>query len=161
MNRPGPLRAVMRRRAGKVLAIVVVGVFCFGVFLLLLAHHAGPLLRARVVQSLSARFQTKVELAGLNISFYQGMVVSGRDLAIYGKSDPNIHAPGVQPLIAVDEFRFRLGALGLLRSPMHVGTVFLKGLRLNIPPKRQDEGGADKFSAGKISMVLDRFHAET
>ncbi|HZQ18931.1 MAG TPA: hypothetical protein VFA90_09430 [Terriglobales bacterium] len=161
MNRPGPLRAAMRTRAGKVLAIIVVAVFCFGVILLILAHHAGPLLRARVIQTLSTRFRTKVELAALNISFYQGLTVSGKDLLIYGKSDPNIHAPGVQPLITVDEFRFRLGALALLRSPIHVGTVFLKGMRLNVPPKRQDENDSDNFSAGKISIIVDRFHAET
>ncbi|HUK47096.1 MAG TPA: hypothetical protein VLW06_05875 [Terriglobales bacterium] len=161
MTSQAPLRALFRKRTGRILVSVLVGVIAFAIFLVVLAHHAGPLLRARIIETLSARFHTRVELGDVNVAFNQGLEVSGKHLLVYGHSDPNIHAPGIQPLIAVDEFRFRLGALGLLRSPIHVGTVFVKGLRLNIPPKPKNGREATHFSAGKISIVLDQFQADT
>ena len=107
----------------------------FVIFLWILAHHAQPLLRARVIETLSARFQSRVELAEFNVSAIQGLVVDGKGLKIYGQIDPNIHREGLQPPIGVDEFSFRIGVMSLLRSPMRVGTVYIKGLELNIPPK--------------------------
>ena len=50
----------------------------------------------------------------MRVSVYQGLVVSGKRLMIYGQIDPNIHREGMQPLIGVDEFRFRGGVLSLL-----------------------------------------------
>jgi hypothetical protein len=104
-----------RTRARELLAIVLLAVLAFVVVLSLLAHHAEPMLRARVIESLSARFRSRVDLADLKVSVDQGLVVSGKGLMIYGPADPNIHREGWQPLIGVDEFRFRTGVLGLLR----------------------------------------------
>jgi hypothetical protein len=157
-----PPDTLFHTRTRKIILGVCLGILGFAVFLTILAHHSGPLLRARVIQTLSARFGTRVDLAEFDVSIYQGLTVSGKKLAIYGQSDPNIHAAGVQPLIAVDEFRFRVGVLNLLRSPMHVGTVFIKGMQLNIPPKRQGERNpSGNFSPRKISIVVDQFHSET
>lgn len=156
-----PFTIFRRKRTEKIILAICLAILGFAVFLVVLAHHAGPLLRARVVQTLTARFHTQVDLMSLNISVYQGVIVSGKQLSIYGKADPNIHAPGVQPLIGVDQFSFQVGVLDLLHSPMHVGTVFIKGLQLNIPPKRN--GGREKplgSGTGKISIVVDQFHAE-
>lgn len=162
MTSERPTKPFFRSRAGKVLTGIFLVTLAFAVFLLILAHHAGPLLRARVVQTLSGHFRTRVELGSLDVSIYQGLVVSGRNLAIYGQSDPNIHAPGVQPLISVDEFKFRTSVPNLLRSPMHIGTVFIKGMALNIPPRRKGEQNSSLTSdVKKISIAVDRFHAET
>ncbi len=131
------------------------------VFLIILARHAGPLLRARVIETLSTRFHGHVDLSDLEVSASQGLVVSGKGLMIYGQTDPNIHLPGMQPLIGVDEFRFRIGLMSLLHTPMHVGTVYIKGLQLNIPPK-QDRHELSQMGpkGGKISIVVDQFHSE-
>jgi hypothetical protein len=152
---------LFRTRARKILAIVLLAVLAFVIFLSILAHHAGPLLRSRVLETLSTRFQGRVDLADLKVSVYQGLVVSGKGLMIYGQTDPNIHLEGLQPLIGVDEFRFRVGVMGLLRSPMRVGTVYIKGLQLTIPPKQERQQlRAMGPKGGKISIVVDQFHSE-
>jgi hypothetical protein len=150
-----------RTRTRKILAAVLVAALVFVIFLWILAHHAEPLLRARVIETLSARFQSRVELPELHVSVVQGLVVDGKGLRIYGQTDPNIHREGLQALIGVDQFSFRIGVLSLLRSPMHVGTVYIKGLELNIPPKedrQQFRNMAPK--EGKIKIVVDEFRSE-
>jgi hypothetical protein len=99
--------------------------------------RAEPILRARVLETLSTRFKGQVELGEFHVSLSQGIQVQGTGLKIYGADDPNMHQAGVQPLIAVSEFRFQTGILELLRSPMHVDTVYVKGLQLNLPPREQ------------------------
>lgn len=148
-------------RKRKILAIILLAVLAFAIALSVLAHYAQPLLRARVIETLSTRFQSRVDLADLQVSVYRGLEVSGEGLMIYGPNDPNIHREGIQPLIGVDKFRFRTTVMDLLRSPMHVGTVYIKGLQLNIPPKgerRQLSGMAHK--EGKITIVVDEFRSE-
>jgi hypothetical protein len=148
-------------RIRKILVALLFAAFVFVIFLWILARHSQPLLRARVIETLSARFQSRVELAEFNVSAIQGLVVDGKGLKIYGQTDPNIHREGFQPLIGVDEFSFRIGVMSLLRSPMHVGTVYIKGLELNIPPKQdrqQFRNIAPK--GGKIKIVVDEFRSE-
>jgi hypothetical protein len=152
---------LFRTRARKILAIVLLAVLAFVIFLSILAHHARPLLRARVIETLSTRFHGRVDLADLDVSVYQGLMVSGKGLMVYGQTDPNIHLEGVQPLIGVDEFSFRVGVMSLLRSPMHVGTIYIKGLQLNIPPKQERQQLRTLGpKGGKISIVVDQFHSE-
>lgn len=152
---------LFRTRARKILAIVLLAVLAFVIFLSILARHAGPLLRARVIETLSTRFHGRVDLADLDVSVYQGLMVSGKGLMVYGQTDPNIHLEGVQPLIGVDEFSFRVGVMSLLRSPMHVGTIYIKGLQLNIPPKQERQQLRTMGpKGGKISIVVDQFHSE-
>jgi len=148
-------------RFRNVLTFVLLTTLVFAVFLAILAYHAEPLLRSRVIETLSTRFQGPVELASLDVSVIQGLAVSGRGLRIYGPKDPNVQREGVQPLIEVDEFRFWTSPLRLLRSPMRIGTVYIKGMTLNIPPK-EDRGQLPGSGAkhGNIRMVVDDFKAE-
>lgn len=150
-----------RIRVRTIFAVALVAILAFVVVLTILAHHAEPLLRARIIETLSTRFHSRVDLAELKVSVYQGLVVSGKGLMIYGLTDPNIHREGVQPLIGVDEFSFRAGVMSLLRSPMHVQTVYIKGLQLNIPPK-QDRAHFRSMApkGGKIKIFVDEFHSE-
>jgi hypothetical protein len=121
-------------------------------------RRAEPILKARVIETLSTRFHGRVELSGFHVSVIQGFQVSGRDLKIFGAEDPNRHLPGVQPLIAIGEFRFSTDLLSLLHTPMRVRRVYLKDLELNIPPReqRQDAG----FNRGKIKIFVDEFVSE-
>lgn len=124
--------------------------------------HAEPILRARVIETLSARFKTKVELAGLDASVSHGLEISGMGLKIFGPTDPNPTEPGVQPLISVEEFSFHTSVVGLLRSPMHIRTVSVRGMSVNIPPK-QDRPKLDQMGVGhkpKIKIVVDKFLCE-
>jgi hypothetical protein len=118
-------------------------------------HWARPILRARLIDTLSAHFKSKVELSALDVSLANGVQVEGRGLKIFGQSDPNVYEPGIQPLIAVQEFRFQTGLRGLLESPTRVHSVFVKGLILNIPPRQERPQLSVKKWSKKISMVVD------
>lgn len=124
--------------------------------------HAEPILRSRVVESLSTRFKTKVELAELHVAVDDGIDVSGKGLKIFGPIDPNPSEAGVQPLIGLQEFRFRAGLFDLFRSPMHVDTVQVHGMTLNIPPKedRRQVNQTMSRRKQKISIVVDKFVCE-
>jgi hypothetical protein len=119
----------------------------------IVVSHAEPILRDRVTETLSTRFNSKVELDGFHVSLLQGFQVSGEGLRLFGNADPNNHEPGIQPLISVASFRFRTGIQDLFRSPMHVNTVYVQGLTLNLPPKEQ----RGPVHGGKIKIAVDRF----
>ena len=119
--------------------------------------RAEPILHARVVETLSTRFKSRVELDAFHVSLVEGLQVSGKGLRLFGDTDPNNHEPGIQPLIGVAEFRFRTGILDLLRSPMHVDTVYVKGLQLNLPPREQ-RGQMNNVgrAGGKMKIAVDK-----
>ncbi len=151
-----------RAKLGKWIAIVAVIVLAgAGVVVQLAIDRAQPILRTRVIDTLSNHFNSKVELATFQVSVIKGIEVSGHGLKIYGKTDPNPYEAGVQPLIAVQEFRFRTSLLSLFHSPMHVDTVYVKGLELNIPPKGERQQMTSMGSkTPKMTIYVDRFVCE-
>src|SRR3982074_1958476 len=68
-----------------IVAISVVGI---------LIYNARPILRARVVEAVPARFESKVELDAFDVSLVKGFQVSGEGLRLFGDGDPNNHEPG-------------------------------------------------------------------
>jgi hypothetical protein len=116
-----------------------------------LVYNARPILRTRVIETLSARFKSKVELDAFHVSLAKGFQVSGKGLRLFGDGDPNNHEP-------VAEFRFRMGIKDFLRSPMRVKTVHVKGLRLNLPPREQRGRMKSMGPEGrKIKILVDSF----
>lgn len=156
---PAPRRRSHKWRwiTGILLLMILIAAYCVDYA----ASHASDILRARVVDTLSARFKGKVELADLDVSALDGLAVHGAGLQIYGMNDPNPSAPGIQPLIRVAEFRFQTSFRSLFRSPMHVHTVYVKGLTLNIPPREdiQDLSHIRK-SSRKMKIVVDELNCE-
>jgi AsmA-like C-terminal region len=124
----------------------------------LVIHRIQPILRARVIYTLSNRFHSRVELQSFQVSVVNGVEVSGDGLKLFGKEDPNLHEPGIQPLISLREFRFHSSLRSLFRSPMHVETVYVNGLELNIPP-RGNRQEMTNMSSGtpKMSIYVDQF----
>src|SRR5215467_11330204 len=118
-------------------------------------YRAEPILKNRVIETLSARFHGPLELSEFHVSVRNGFQVSGAGLKIFGPSDPNPHQPGIQPLIVIGEFRFAADILNLLHTPMRVRRVYLKGLELNIPPKEERQGTG--FQGRKIKIYVDEF----
>ncbi|MCU1260064.1 MAG: hypothetical protein JWO80_2949 [Bryobacterales bacterium] len=117
--------------------------------------HAGPLLKGRVIETLSARFDGRVELDVLNASLLRGLEVSGDGLRIF-PPDEVVAAGATQPVIAVDHFSFHSGVLGLFVKPMHVGTVHVTGLQIYVPPKDMRQHGPEhRRRGGKIKIVVD------
>ncbi len=151
----------MRRRsrwwlwvAGVLAVLTLLGWVCVRIVI----ARAQPILRTRVIETLSARFKSRVELADFHVWIADGLHVEGKGLKIFGLTDPNPWEPGVQPLLEVGEFRFQTAVRSLFREPMHVDTVFLTGLTMNIPPKSDRQQMGDLRQRGrKISIAVDRF----
>jgi AsmA-like C-terminal region len=123
--------------------------------------RAEPIVRKAVIETLSTRFKSKVELDAFHVSLLQGLQVSGDGLRIFGETDPNNHEAGVQPIIGVAEFQFRMGIMAFLHSPMRVDTVYMKGLQLNLPPREQrSEIARMAPRGGKIKIIVDHFVAD-
>ncbi len=126
----------------------------------LVITHAQPILRARVIETLSARFKSRVELPELRVWVADGVHVAGKGLKIYGATDPNPWKAGVQPLLEIGEFRFQTALRSLFREPMHVDIVYVNGLIVNIPPKNDRQEMRDLRQRGrkmKMSIAVDRF----
>ena len=122
-------------------------------------RHAQPILRTRIINTLSARFHAHVELAALHVSVGTELQVSGEGLKVYGAQDTNPYEPGVQPLISAAEFQFTSDIFSLLHSPMKISRVYLRGLELNIPPKsqRQQGGGWMDWEKSRIEIFVSEF----
>jgi hypothetical protein len=87
----------------------------------IMLHHAGPILKGRVVETLSTRFKSKVELDKFQVSVLQGLEVSGDGLRIFPPDDV-VAAGATKPLISLNHFSFHAPLSGLFIKPMHVGT---------------------------------------
>jgi hypothetical protein len=124
------------------------------VVLIFVMYHAESIIKGRVLETLSARFDGPVDLREFHVSASHGFQVWGAGLRIFGPRDPNPQQAGIQPLMAVDEFRFSASILNLLHTPMHIHRVFLKNLVVNIPPRQPHDGG---FKGHKIKIYVDDF----
>lgn len=155
----GPVKARSRRKKRHtVIAFVLLGagVTLFMIMAILL-HRASGILRNRVINTLSTRFQGHVELPYFQVSAWHGFQVNGRGLKIWTDA---LHQ--TQPVFAVDSFQFHTMWWNLLRSPMHVGTVTISGLNINLPPKQQRNNiptgppQGEKGKKNKIEIIVDR-----
>ena len=120
-------------------------------------RRAGPILKDRVIQTLSARFKSRVALDSLDVSLLHGLEVSGDGLRIDPPADV-VAAGATQPLISIGHFSFHAGILGLFVEPMHVGAVHVTGLDINIPPRemrRPDSAKAATYR-GKAKILVDQ-----
>lgn len=142
------------RWVGGILLVLIIVFTAVGIAI----SRAEPILRVAVIETLTTRFKSKVELDGFHVSLVKGLQVSGEGLRIFGDTDPNNHEAGIQPIINVAEFQFRMGILAILHSPIHVDTVYVKGLQLNLPPREhRNEMKKMEPKGGKIKIVVDRF----
>ncbi|HEX4311447.1 MAG TPA: hypothetical protein VHZ25_15545 [Acidobacteriaceae bacterium] len=122
-------------------------------------HRAGPLLKAKVVETLSTRFDSRVELDQFHASFIDGFQVSGSGLKLY----PN-HLDGNEPMIAIDRFSFHIFDWHqLLHTPIVVNRVQVTGLNIHLPPKdqranmphlEQSQKPGEDQSHGKIQILV-------
>jgi len=119
-------------------------------------HRAGPILKGRIQETLSTRFNSRVELESLNVSLLRGIEVSGDRLHIY-PPDSVVAAGATEPLIAIGHFSFHSGLIGLFVKPMHVSQVQVTGLQINIPPKEMRTQAPDntKKYRGKIKILVN------
>ncbi len=141
-----------RRRWKWVGISLLLSVFVLGIVVEVVLRHASPILKGRVIETLSTRFDSKVELDTLNVSLIGGLAVSGHGLRIYPPDDV-VAAGAKDPLIAVHTFSFHAGLIGLFIKPMHVSAVHVTGLAIHIPPKEYRRQGAQPNKhKGKIKI---------
>ena len=138
-----PVAAPAPPRHGRHRPFVIALVWSFSILIILAVaaviagniylHRASPLLKAKVVETLSTRFDSRVELDQFQAAFNGGFAVSGGGLKLY----PN-HLDSNEPMIAVDRFSFHIYDWHqLLRTPMVVNRVQVEGLHIHLPPKQQ------------------------
>jgi hypothetical protein len=117
--------------------------------------RADPILKGRVIETLSNRFQSKVELDDFEVSIGHGIEATGKGLRIFAPDDV-VAAGATKPLIAIDSFEFHASILGLYFKPTHVGMVRVQGLAINIPPRgMRTLGAADGKHHEKIKILVD------
>ena len=128
-----PSRSPVRRKlllaAGLVL---VLGVGAFATW----AVRATPHVRNRVVDALNERFASEVGLESLDVSVWPRPSVGGTGLTLRHNARTD-----VPPLITIDRFDASAGVMGLVRKPLHLGTVRLEGLDIQVPPGGLNPGG--------------------
>jgi hypothetical protein len=134
---------------------VLVVLVALAVIVEIVLRHAGPILKGRVVETLSTRFESRVELASLDVSVLRGLEANGKGLRIF-PPDPVVAAGANQPLIEIANFHFHSGILGLFFKPMHVASVQVTGLQINIPPREmRQEAETNSGHKGKIKIKVD------
>jgi hypothetical protein len=149
-----------RRPKGKwewTVFAIVLAVVVLGVVGVVVVRRAGPILKGRVIETLSTRFNSRVEMDGFNVTLGRGLEVSGDGLRIYPPDDV-VAAGADYPEIVIKHFHFYSGMRGLFLKPMHVGTVHVTGLEVKIPPRemRQAETPAEKKERrGKLKIIVD------
>ncbi len=117
--------------------------------------RAEPILKGRVIETLSTHFNSHVDLDDLQVSIVKGLAVTGKGLRIYAPDDV-VAAGAKNPIFVVQEFEFHTPLLGLFLKPTHVGSVHVQGLVINIPPKSMRQQNAAKSQhQGKIKIVVD------
>lgn len=155
VHEPTGSRSALHRRIWFWIGIGVLGAaVAVLVTLQVVVHRAGPILKQRVIRTLGERLDSRVELGSLSVSVLHGLSVSGSDLRVFPNNQV-IASEANEPLIAVERFNFHADLAGLFLRPMQIGTVFVRGLAITIPPKRKDEArmpGSAKF--GKADFEI-------
>ena len=145
-----------RRRVWRwILLSLLIAAVVIGVIAEIVVRRAEPILKGRVIETLSTRFDSRVELDAFHVSVLKGLEVSGDGLRIFAPDDV-VAAGAKDPLISLGHFAFHAELGGLFRKPMHVGTVYVTGMSINIPPREMRQQGAKREKrAGKIKIVVD------
>jgi hypothetical protein len=146
-----------RRRVWTwIIASVLIAVVVLGVIGEVMVRRAGPILKGRVIETLSTRFNSRVELDGFEVSLVKGLEVSGNGLRIFPQ-DEVVAAGATEPLIALGRFSFHADLAGLFEKPMRVGTVHVRGMAIHIPPREmRAQAPKGRRHIGKIKIVVDR-----
>jgi hypothetical protein len=121
--------------------VALLCVIACGIAVRYVEQHAEPILRQRIIESMSKRFDSPVELDRVDISAMKGLEVTGQGLRVQfvaGATQPG--KPGdTQPMLSVRRFQFRTDVRSLFHSSASIGIVYVQGMELHIPPA-EDRG---------------------
>lgn len=138
-------------------ALVLIGLTITAEYLL---HNASPILRKRVIETLSARFNAPVELDTLDISLLRGVEVTGTGLRIPYGTDAASRMPLASGdkshvFLSIDHFTFRSTLSELLHSPTNIGVVYVDNVTIDLPP------GPDRSNLLHTQQPADPEHPKT
>ncbi len=155
-----PRNTAGRAGRGRLLAVALLLPLGLGIAGEMLVHRAGPMLRQRLIDALSIRFHSRVELDALDVSLLHGLEVSGRGLRIDAPlAATETRAGAAAPLVTVAEFSFHTGLRSLFERPLRIGTVHVSGLEIRIPPHglhAEPEDDAQRRRAAQTQVAVDR-----
>jgi hypothetical protein len=151
----------LRRKflAFAIVAVVLIAVLAIGMFYLLTVPP--PLerrLQARVEQALSEHYHRDVQMQNMHVTLVPFFRVTA-DAFVLPNQDAN-----QPPFIAIKHFVAEANPLELLLSPIHITSLKLDGLVINVPPKREAtaNGGSAKPKRPRhlADFVIDRVYAD-
>jgi hypothetical protein len=134
-------------------------------------HHAEPIIRGRVIDTLSAKFHAPVQLDHLDISLIKGVALSATGVEVEGKGlripfPDSMHPPASDngaPMLSVQHFAFHTRIRGLFHQPTRIAEVDVEGMELHIPPAGQRGdviGGSQGERMPKISLAVIQIHCK-
>lgn len=123
-----------------------------------LARNAEPIMRQRIIDTLSARFKSPVELDEFHVTFAKGLGVEGKGLRILYLMQVNEHGQQrTEPMLAIDQFNFHTTLNDLRKSPTHLSEVHVSGLHIHKPPKEDRKVmPPEPKKQPKETIVVDR-----
>jgi hypothetical protein len=142
-----------------IVALVLIAVVAVSVsWLLTVPAPLERRLQARVEQALSEHFHRHVQLKNLHVTLIPVFEVSADDFVL-----PNRDVVNQPPFIAIKHFTAEANPLELLHGPIHVHSLKLQGLVINIAPK-SESGGEGNAKPKKLrhlaNFVIDRVEAD-
>lgn len=122
----------------KIAAAVVLSVIVGVAAVVTWGVRATPQVRDRLLAALNERFDSRVELASLEVALLPKARAAGTGFRFHrnGRTD-------VPPLITLESFEASASIPGLVRSPIHLSRVSLQGLSIVVPPGGLRVGGSD------------------
>jgi hypothetical protein len=134
-------------------AVLLIFVAAIG-YLAWRARDLDALTRKWIVNEISNRFQSPVELGSIRVTVFPRVSITGENLVVHFHDRTD-----VPPLVRVDTFRFTLGLLDVLRAPKHIHGASLQHMTISIPPRAQKKPGAQvaPWKKGKNipSVIVD------
>jgi hypothetical protein len=165
-----PRRRWWQRTWFRVLVVlVVVGITAFLIVAEYMIRHAEPMIRARVVDTLSAHFHSPVELDHLGISLVKGVQIAATGVKVEGDGLRIRYLAGSglpqtdsgAPMLSVKHFEFQTRLRTLLRRPTRIFVVRVEGMELHIPPSSARAtmlGSQKRPRQPEITLLVNRIH---
>jgi hypothetical protein len=155
-----PRRTLWRAPWFRVLAsfLALIGL-TFVLAVVYVSRHAEPILHKRIIETLSKRFNSPVQLDELHISITHGLQVQGSGLRILYLAGPTqpLQEQNPPPMLSVRNFSFRTSLRDLLHLRARVAIVYVQGLEIHIPPHHADTDDPSHHpTQPKIALLVDR-----
>jgi hypothetical protein len=125
--------------------LIVVMIACVGAAIVLYRWQM-PRVRDQIVTILSQQLGANVELGALHVRLGAIVRVSGQALVLHHKA-----FRGGPPLVRVESFVIEAPILAILRKPIHISSVHIRGLRIFIPPRQRKSDVEAKADARPVS----------